>query len=85
MDLYYLGDEDLARHLVELGLRGDGDALKREEFEQRKQAEKDKHVHREHVPKPLASFGKGAFTNYPLLQALANREELVRNGKLAVS
>eukprot|EP01138_Halocafeteria_seosinensis_P010937 gb/GECG01011171.1/.p1 GENE.gb/GECG01011171.1/~~gb/GECG01011171.1/.p1 ORF type:complete len:258 (+),score=33.20 gb/GECG01011171.1/:1-774(+) len=81
LDLYYLGDEDLARHLVELGLRGDGDALKREEFETRKKAERDKHMHKEHVPKPLAGLGKN-LTNRPLLQALSNREELVRNGKL---
>jgi hypothetical protein len=35
-DLYYLEDEDLARQLVELGYRGSGETLKREEFEARK-------------------------------------------------
>ena len=35
-DLYYLEDEELARQLVELGYRGSGEVLKREEFEQRK-------------------------------------------------
>ena len=38
-DLYYLEDEELARQLVELGYRGSGETLKREEFEQRKKAE----------------------------------------------
>lgn len=37
-DLYYLEDEDLARQLVELGYRGSGETLKREEFEARKKA-----------------------------------------------
>ena len=32
-------DEELARQLVELGYRGTGEVIKREEFEQRKQAE----------------------------------------------
>ena len=33
LDLYYLEDEELARQLVELGYRGSGEVLKREEFE----------------------------------------------------
>ncbi|XP_014679184.1 PREDICTED: uncharacterized protein C4orf22 homolog [Priapulus caudatus] len=37
-DLYYLEDEELARQLVELGYRGTGEVLKREEFAARKQA-----------------------------------------------
>ena len=32
-DMYYLEDEELARQLVELGYRGSGDTLKRDEFE----------------------------------------------------
>nr|KAG5701214.1 hypothetical protein BaRGS_008590 [Batillaria attramentaria] len=37
-DLYYLEDQELARQLVELGYRGSGEVLKREEFEARKAA-----------------------------------------------
>ena len=37
-DLFYLGDEELARQLVELGYRGSGEVLKREEFEAKKAA-----------------------------------------------
>jgi hypothetical protein len=35
-DLFYLEDEALARQLVELGCRGGGEALTREEFAARK-------------------------------------------------
>ncbi|KAG9396281.1 Protein of unknown function DUF4464 [Carpediemonas membranifera] len=39
--MFYLDDQDMARQLVELGYRGNGDTLKREEFEARKaEAEK---------------------------------------------
>jgi hypothetical protein len=66
---------------AELGYRGTGDVLKREEFEARKKADREKHLHKEAPPKPLASMGKD-LTSKPFLQALAAREELVRNGKL---
>ena len=36
--LFDLQDEELARQLVELGYRGSGEVLKREEFEARKAA-----------------------------------------------
>jgi hypothetical protein len=80
-DHFYLESEDVARQLVELGYRGSGDTLKRDEFEARKKADKEKHLHKEAAPKPLASMGK-ALADRPFLQALAAREELVRNGKL---
>ncbi|MXQ83606.1 hypothetical protein E5288_WYG014582 [Bos mutus] len=38
LDLYYLEDEGLARQLVELGYRGTGEVVKREDFEARKAA-----------------------------------------------
>ncbi|XP_007948575.1 cilia- and flagella-associated protein 299, partial [Orycteropus afer afer] len=38
VDLYYLEDESLARQLVELGYRGTGEVVKREDFEARKSA-----------------------------------------------
>ncbi|KAA6354217.1 MAG: hypothetical protein EZS28_050256, partial [Streblomastix strix] len=37
-DLFYLEDQDLAREMVELGFRGRGNALKREDYEFRKRA-----------------------------------------------
>ena len=66
---------------AELGYRGGGDVLKRNEFEARKKADRDKHSNKDVAPKPLASMGK-VLMGKPFLQALAAREELVRNGKL---
>lgn len=82
-DLFYLEDEELARQLVELGYRGSGETLRREEFEARKRAERERNAQKTNVPKPLASAGKD-LSSYPFLSALASREDLVRNGKLTV-
>ena len=80
-DMWYLENEDLARQLVELGYRGSGDTLKREEFEARKTALRERSTQKTNVPKQLSSAGKD-LSSFPTLLALANREELVRNGKL---
>jgi hypothetical protein len=82
-DLKYLESEDLMRQLVELGYRGSGEALKREEFEQRKrEIEQLKYKAAHKVPKVLCSAGREYGSAFPFLQALADREEMVRNGKL---
>eukprot|EP00961_Rhodomonas_salina_P275694 3724785-Rhodomonas_salina.1 len=82
MDLYYLDDQDLARQLVELGYRGSGETLKREEFEARKKAaEEAKASKLRNAPKKLASAEKD-LSHFPFLHNLAEREDLVRNGKL---
>lgn len=81
-DLYYLEDIELARQLVELGYRGNGEILKREEFDSRKEAAEMARKQKLHnKPKKLASALK-ELTGFPLLQALAQREEAVRSGKL---
>jgi len=81
-DLYYLEDVELARQLVELGYRGNGEILRREEFEARKEAaELARQQKANKKPKKLASAGKD-LDGFPLLKALAQREEAVRNGKL---
>jgi len=82
MDLFYLEDQDLARQLVELGYRGSGETLKREEFEARKKAaEEAKASKLRNAPKKLASAEKD-LSHFPFLHNLAEREDLVRNGKL---
>ncbi|EKX47357.1 hypothetical protein GUITHDRAFT_86364 [Guillardia theta CCMP2712] len=82
MDIYYLEDQDLARDLVELGYRGSGETLKREEFEARKKAaEEAKASKLRNAPKKLASADKD-LSHFPFLHSLAEREDLVRNGKL---
>lgn len=70
--------------MVELGQRGGGDLLTREEFETRKrEMEEAKFATLNKAPKTLCSSGKD-FSGKPFLQELAVREENVRNGKLTV-
>ncbi|CAG9464770.1 unnamed protein product [Pedinophyceae sp. YPF-701] len=82
-DLFYLDDVELARQLVELGYRGNGEVLSREEFVSRKEAaelaKKERYSRR---PRILVSAGKDV-EHSPLLKALSVREEAVLNGKLA--
>ncbi|XP_067860010.1 cilia- and flagella-associated protein 299 [Heptranchias perlo] len=80
LDLYYLEDEELARHLVELGYRGSGEVLKREEFEMRKAAAEATRLAKKSQKKILASAGKELKDNF--LIALAEREEANRSGKM---
>jgi hypothetical protein len=73
----------LARQLVELGYRGSGEPLKREEFESRKKAAESFRLSKRLTSNVLASHGK-SFDAYPFLKALAEREEANRSGKLTV-
>jgi hypothetical protein len=58
-DMYYLGNEELARQLVELGQRGSGDTMTREEFEHRKrEIEEQKIASANKQPKVLSHQGK---------------------------
>eukprot|EP00884_Botryococcus_braunii_P020434 jgi/Botrbrau1/7074/Bobra.0165s0096.1 len=82
-DLFYLDDMALARQLIEFGYHARGDVLPREDFEAHKQAAEEAAAARlSRKPRRLASAGK-SFPNCLLLQALADREDAVRNGKLA--
>ncbi|HAY76560.1 MAG TPA: hypothetical protein DCY33_01875 [Gemmatimonadetes bacterium] len=68
VDLYYLDDVELARQLVELGHRGNGEIVKRAEFIARKEAsEIAKQQRANKKPKKLASAGKDLET-FPLLK-----------------
>ncbi|XP_030305778.1 cilia- and flagella-associated protein 299 [Calypte anna] len=75
-DLQYLESLSVGRQLVELGVRGPGDVLQREEFEARK-AELEAAA----PQKPLASVGKELKDNF--LKVLAEREEGNRTGKIS--
>ncbi len=77
----YLEDEEMARQLVELGYRGLGDTIRREDFESRKKILVERTSQKHAVPKQLASINKD-LSQFPFLKALAEREELVRTGKL---
>ncbi|XP_055450461.1 cilia- and flagella-associated protein 299 isoform X1 [Psammomys obesus] len=81
VDLYYLEDETLARQLVELGYRGTGEIVKREDFEARKAAIEIARLAERTQKKTLASAGKELHDNF--LKALAMREEDNRNGKVS--
>ena len=80
-DLFYLEDEDLARQPVELGYRGAGDTLKRDEFEARKRALAERGQKKAVESARLVSAEKD-LSQYPVLLALQKREELIRAGKL---
>lgn len=73
-----LEDHDLARQIVE---HCRTDILTRQQFEEKKKARAELHLPMKRV-KQLASIGKD-LSGYPLLYALARREEYVRSGKLA--
>ncbi|XP_049646253.1 cilia- and flagella-associated protein 299 isoform X1 [Suncus etruscus] len=83
VDLYYLEDEDLARQLVELGYRGVGEVIKREDFEERKAAIEMTRMSERTQKKVLASAGKTLKDNF--LKALAAREEDNNIGKVSVN
>ncbi|XP_072109235.1 cilia- and flagella-associated protein 299 [Mobula birostris] len=81
LDMYYLEDEELARQLVELGYRGSGEVLKREEFEKRKATAEAARIAKKSQKKVLASAGKELKDNF--LLALAEREEDNHSGKMS--
>ncbi|XP_062521464.1 cilia- and flagella-associated protein 299-like [Corticium candelabrum] len=80
-DLYYLEDEELARQLVELGYRGSGEVLRREEFQARKEAAEASRLSKRSQKKTLAHTGKEVSSS-AFLTALAEREEANRSGKM---
>ena len=86
-DLYYLEDEELARQLVELGYRGSGEVLKRDEFQTRKRNAEQARVQKRNQQKRLAHQTEDGEThsftvNDEFLSALAEREEANRNGRM---
>ncbi|KAM6361096.1 cilia- and flagella-associated protein 299 [Alca torda] len=77
-DLHYLESEAVARQLVELGFRGSGNVLRREEFEAQVAAAA---LAAAAPQKSLASVGKELKDNF--LRALAEREEANLTGKIS--
>ncbi|CAH8834228.1 unnamed protein product [Trichobilharzia szidati] len=80
-DLFYLEDEELARQLVELGYRGSGETVKREDFNNRKKALAEAMLAKEQQKDALAS--SGLQISCPFNQALALREGPNRTGKMS--
>lgn len=82
-DLFYLGDADNARQIVELGYKPNAkDFMSREEFEAEKRAALEGPSKRRKSAEEVLSDGM-SFAHSPFLYALQKREELVRNGKLS--
>ncbi len=71
-DLNYLEDEDMARHLVELGYRGLGDTIRREDFLARKKLLLERSTQKHAAPKQLASLDKD-LTAFPFLKVSRSR------------
>jgi BMFP domain-containing protein YqiC len=57
-DLAYLDDEEMARQLVELGYRGLGDTIRREDFDARKRMLLERSTQKSNAPRQLASLDK---------------------------
>lgn len=68
-DMNYLEDEEMARQLVELGYRGLGDTIRREDFEARKKLLHEKTNQKHAQPKQLASADKDLSQN-PFLEVI---------------
>ncbi len=81
-DLFYLEDDAIARQLVELGYRGTGETLRRDDFETRKAALEQAHSAKlSRAPRALFSHNKD-LSGFPLLASLAEREQMISSGKL---
>lgn len=68
---------------MELGYRGTGDPIKRNDFENRKRAAEQVRLSKRQAAKTLSSAGKD-LSHSPFLQALADREEANRSGRVSV-
>ena len=79
-DLFYLEDEELGRQLVELGYRGNGELLKRAEFEAKKAELEAARLAKRSQQKTLCSQGRSFECAF--LAALAEREESNRLGQM---
>jgi hypothetical protein len=87
-DMNYLEDEEMARQLVELGYRGLGDTIRREDFEARKKLLHEKTNQKHAQPKQLASADKD-LSKYPFLEVIDRHSSsdilltLIHSGRLS--
>ena len=76
-DMNYLEDEEMARQLVELGYRGLGDTIRREDFEARKRLLQEKTNQKHAQPKQLASSDKELGGGFLEVSVLMEREIMI--------
>jgi hypothetical protein len=89
----YLGDLDLARQLVELGVKGGpnsgmhgkgvGEVLTREGFREKHELDARMRAERQAAPRLIILSQGRDVSHSPFLSAIADREELCRIGKLS--
>lgn len=89
-DMFYLENQDLARHIVELGYKGKN-MLTRQQFEDLKKKSSDSanqsstmNLNKTKKKRErITSYGQN-LTDFPFLKWLADREASVRNGEKSV-
>lgn len=80
-DLFYLEDQELARQLIEVGYHGKSEILTRQQFQQRKAAYQEAKKNRQAAQVKALSHVGCPIEGNPFMQALAKREESLRNGR----
>ncbi|KAL0208006.1 hypothetical protein P9112_010593 [Eukaryota sp. TZLM1-RC] len=83
-DLFYLESQELARNLVELGFKGSGDTLSREEFDQKRREIEEGNLNRRRAQEERLESSGFDLSEFPLLSLLAKYERAVKSGKLSI-
>ena len=81
-DLFYLEDTELVRQLYEVGCHGKTELLTRQQFEERKQAAIKARKNQQQSQVKTLTHTSYPLNGNPFLEALARREEGLRNGRL---
>lgn len=81
-DLFYLEDTELVRQLYEVGCHGKTELLTRTQFNERKQAAFKARKNQAQAQVKTLTHSTFPLAGNPFLEALAAREESLRNGRL---
>ena len=81
-DLFYLEDTELVRQLYEVGCHGKTELLTRQQFTERKKAAIKARKNQQNAQIKVLAHQSCPIQGKPFLEALAEREEGLRNGRL---
>jgi len=81
-DLFYLEDTELVRQLYEVGCHGKTELLMRPQFEERKKAAVKARKNQQQAQVKTLTHASYPYNGNAFLEALARREESLRNGRL---